>query len=220
MKPFDTAVSSDKMRAAKSTDAPFSETESGTVEVDYLKLAKLWAATQEALQGVGDGFVTVVEAIHASLKDNELSRDDNHKTRHEIRRLRATVWLSMASIFVFGTTMAIFMFVLVQQAREEIQLIQAEATSLRRETRILSRLQTTAIETQVATTTTENPEAEKKVLEAEVEVAKSKVQIADTPQEKEVAKTEAKDVLKRARSKAKMIGPMDVDLRDEMLEGL
>lgn len=82
---MDTSKSQDKLRAAKLAPAPFDRDQKGTLIVDTEKLAKLWAANTEAMQAVGEGLVSVVEATNALIHDNAKTRE----TMNDVRRATA-----------------------------------------------------------------------------------------------------------------------------------
>lgn len=82
---MDTSKSQEKLLAARFSPAPFDRDSKGTLIVDTEKLAKLWAANTEAMQAVGDGLVSVVEATNALIHDNAKTRD----TMQDVRKVTA-----------------------------------------------------------------------------------------------------------------------------------
>lgn len=220
MKDFDTNKSNSAMKAVRVTEAPFTESPDGA-QVDYQKLAQLWAATQEALQAVGEGFVNVVEATSETVEESRRNREDNLKTREDARHTRRVVQLGAVFAIVGGSVLIGMIYflaaatvrdvrhiVLVQ--RDEIQKLKELSEELRKDARVSSSLQTKAIAAQVATQGAEmnaTPEtvqkAEIAVIEAQVEVAKSRVALAEEPGERR----EAEQELKQVQAKSRIVGP-------------
>jgi ABC-type transporter Mla subunit MlaD len=226
----ESSTSHAKMREVRITEAPFTQGEKG-LEVDQMKLAQLWAATQEALQAVGDGFVTVVDSINSLMDDNAEVRKSNDLILLHMRRTRVVVISGICINLTvgFGMLLAIYSMVdsatadvtqLVKEQRALLKTTQEETRILREETKTLSNLQTQALTVQLATVQAEGnspEEVKRKVMEAEVEVAKAKLKTADSPEKKQKAKKEAREVIKKAKSQEQEIGPVEIE---ELAEGL
>ncbi len=98
---IDTTSSRNKLKAVREVEAPFNNGEKG-MEIDSTKLIKMWAANAEAMQAVGAGFESVVASINSLLDNNEVTLDDNAKTRKEARLTRTFVLYGVIAYLVLG----------------------------------------------------------------------------------------------------------------------
>ena len=234
MKKVPSSRSSDSTRAVKESVVPFKqkteEDADASLEIDANKLGALWAQSTDALNIVGDGFENVIEAINALIDDNVKGREDNAVTRQDNRRTRHVVFAGVAFMMLFGVGTMYMMKTTIDRAtlqvrdsvNSQLQVldeVKVEASKLREETKVLSRMQASSIQAQVASSAVDlndadygaKLEAEKKVLEAEVEAARGMIHLAETKEEKADAEEGARVVAKKARSKQALLGPVGLE---------
>lgn len=211
--------SHESMQSVKTADAPFRDSDIGK-QIDENKLEVLWAASTEALTTVGEGFETVVESIYEMIEDNQKTRQSNKKTRK-------VVYLGTLAMLLFAVSTLFSMHIMVKQASHQVQNtvgeqisvlkeVHEQANMLREETKLLSRMQASSIDVQVATkealdeeaSEEDKKDAERRGLEAQLELAKGRIELADTPKQKTEAKAAAKKTVAKARKAD--VGPVAI----------
>lgn len=98
---IDSSNSSDKLKAVKTAEAPFSQTLQGDTVLDQQKMIRFWAVQAEAMQSVGVGFEAVVEATNALLEDNKRTRRYTQETRR-ILFYSIVAHIAVGSAMLFG----------------------------------------------------------------------------------------------------------------------
>jgi hypothetical protein len=98
----DSSESKSKMKAVADVPAPFDS----KMDIDPMKLARMWAVNAEAMHAIGAGFESVVGSINDFLVDNERTRKEAQLTRNVV--LYAVIAnILIGAVILFGISRSI-----------------------------------------------------------------------------------------------------------------